>query len=161
MPFCLSYKLNFARDSITLDPTCYAWNIQDGGVCTHTLGPLSPEMTRDFGSQMFACLHHVNLRSDAQRLILRKTKHIKSMNFHLAICPHGAVLVADGFNIRADRYGADIGLSALMPDGLSHHARLASLQGLEACARALFHEQNQFMTANFEIDVRIDLPATK
>lgn len=142
-PFCLSYEIYLHGKDMQVDPRCQAWTEKNGRIYAYELGHNNPDITRQYAPQILTFLAYENLVAAIHPILEDMNKTPLGETYHLGICPHGALIIADAYRSMEYAHGSQSVVGAIIAPNLSSHAHIRSLHGLQDCASALLQHQEQ------------------
>lgn len=158
-PFAISYEVSLTEGDIVCHPDVCLWRRQDDKVAPHRLGRKDPALARDFAVQAFSFLSWSDLRIVAEDLLRGLISHGHGEEFHLMLCPHGALLIATRWRTIRDDYGLRSVAGALVPPQLSAHERVETGGALAAHTKAAILEQNRIWPSHDRVpDIFVTFP---
>ena len=139
-PLLFSYDLRIDGDDGYVEPYCRVWH-EDAGKIRSYFVDERPDLARAHAPQLFRLLAHYDLREICTDRLRRINPRARGETYHVCLCAHGVILVAEHIHTVAADCGKSAAFAAFMPTQLSNHAHMACITGLRSCATALLMTQ--------------------
>lgn len=159
-PFCLSYEV-MLRDGELLypDPHYIAWQQSNGATVAHTMGDKCPEITQAYGTQMLNILNCGMLRLVVEWWVSgNSASSAEAEPLRVGITAHGIVIFPLHYHSPFSEQPGNNLLAALSKQDMSHHQRLKTETGLEACLQELMTHQFRLEAINEVPEIIVELP---